>query len=262
MSNLKLERPLAIFDLEATGLNARADRIVEISIVKLMPDGSHEVHTFRVNPEMPIPMESQAIHGISDADVADCPTFDSLAPKINELLADCDLGGFSVINFDIPMLEEEFMRARITFDMTDRRIVDAQRIFHKKEPRNLTAAVKFYCNDTLENAHGAEADAVATMRVIEGQLEKYSDLPTDVDGLDKFSTARDVSWADRSGKLKWINGDIAINFGKKRGKTLRTLAEDDRSYLRWIMKSDFPRDTQEIVSNAMEGTFPDAPATD
>jgi DNA polymerase-3 subunit epsilon len=249
---LELKRPLAVFDIEATGLNSRADRIVEISIVKLMPDESQKIHTWRVNPLIPIPPEVTEIHGITDEDVADCPTFDDIAPAVHDILEGCDLGGYNILHFDIPLLLEEFMRARIIFKLDDRRMVDAQRIFHKKEPRDLKAALQFFCNETLTNAHGAEADAVATLQVIKGQLEKYEDLPHDVDGLDSFCNPRDPDWADRTGRLKTIRGDVAVNFGKMKGSLLKDLATKDPNYLRWIIRSDFPRDTQEIVRRFIE----------
>lgn len=250
--NIELRRPLAIFDIEATGLNARADRIVEICIVKILPGGNRDVHTFRVNPEIPIPPEAAAIHGITDADVAGCPTFDQVAPKIQELLRDCDLGGFNATNFDIPMLVEEFMRARIRFSLDGRRIIDAQRIYHKKEPRDLAAAVKFFCNERLEGAHGAEADALATLNVLEAQLSKYPDLPRSVEDLDEFCNPRDPGWADRSGRLRWSGNEVVINFGQKKGIPLTTLAKTDTKYLKWILRSDFPRDTQDIVQKVLD----------
>ena len=260
MVNLELTRPLAIFDIEATGLNARADRIVEICIVKIFPDNRREVHVFRIDPEIPIPPESIAIHGITNADVVGCPTFDEIAPKINELLTDCDLGGFSAINFDIPLLTEEFMRARIRFSLDGRRIVDAQRIFHKKEPRDLTAAVQFFCNESLEGAHGAEADACATVKVLEAQLARYTDLPHNIDELDMFCNPKDPCWADRSGRLKWSGNEIVINFGLKKGTPLRLLARTDAKYLKWIIRGDFPRDTQDIVQRVLDtGTLPIQP---
>ena len=164
-----------------------------------------------------------------------------------------------MLGFDIPLLTEEFMRAKRVFDMDGRRVIDMQRIFHKKEPRDLSAAVIFFCNEKLTGAHGAEADALATVKVLEGQLEKYTDLPHDIDKLDAFCSPRETDWADRTGRLKWVGDEITINFGKKKGSSLRVLADSDKSYLKWIMKSDFPRDTQAIVRDALEGTFPEAP---
>ena len=259
MLRLTLERPLVVLDIEATGLNSRVDRIVEICLVKISPDGSRDVHTHRINPGIPIPPAVRAIHGISDEDVADCPSFDDLAPQLFKLLEDCDLSGYNVLGFDIPILVEEFMRAKRVFDLEGRRIVDMQRIYHKKEPRDLSAALAFFCNETLTGAHGAEADALASVKVLEGQLQKYTDLPGDIDQLDAFCNPRNTDWVDRTGRLSWVDNEITINFGKKKGASLRVLADSDKNYLKWILKSDFPRDTQAIVRNALNGEFPPAP---
>ncbi|MEI6971930.1 MAG: 3'-5' exonuclease [bacterium] len=257
MTNLALTRPLAVLDIEATGLNARADRIVEICVVKMSPGGGQEVHTFRVNPEVPIPAEASAVHGITNVDVVDCPTFETIAPQLNALLADCDLSGYNAINFDIPMLAEEFLRARIRFNLDGRRIVDAQRIFHKKEPRDLLAALMFFCGEKLQGAHGAEADALATAKVLDAQLARYTDLPRTVEALDEFCNPRDPAWADRSGRLKWVGNEVVINFGQKKGMPLTALAKSDAKYLKWILRGDFPRDTQEIVQRVLDtGTIP------
>lgn len=261
MLAIKLDRPLAIFDIEATGLNSKTDRIVELSIVKLLPDGSREVRTFRVNPEMPIPAGATRIHGITDADVAGCPAFDQIAKDVHRLLDGCDLGGYNAIYYDIPMLMEEFLRAKIRFILDGRRIIDAQRIYHKKEPRDLSAAVAFFCNETLDGAHGAEADALATVKVLEAQLLRYPDLPRTAAELDEFCNPREPDWVDRSGRLKWEGGEAIINFGQKKGAAIRALVHDDPKYLRWILKSDFPRDMQEIIRKALEdGVYP-APET-
>jgi len=253
MFGLKLKRPLVIFDLEATGLNSRADRIVELSLLKIMPDGTRQVHTHRVNPEIPIPPDATRIHGITDQDVADCQTFDELAPKVLEILKDCDFAGFNVIQFDIPLLVEEFLRAQIRFDVSDRNVIDMQRIYHKKEPRDLSAALRFFCNETLEGAHGAEADTLAAAKVLEAQLVRYADLPRDISKLDAFCNPRDADWADSSGRLKWANGELAINFGKRKGVPVSTLVKQDPGYLRWILRGDFPRDTQDLVRRSLGG---------
>ena len=257
---LNLQRPLAVFDIEATGLNPRADRIVELSIVKVMPDGTREVHTFRVNPQIPIAPDAIRVHGITDADVAKLPTFADIAPHVYDLLEGCDLGGYNAVNYDVPLLVEEFMRARKIFSLDGRRIVDAQRIFHRKEPRDLAAAVAYFCGEQLERAHGAEVDALATVRVLDAQLERYTDLPQTVEGLDEFCNPKDPDWADRAGRLKWSGRDLTINFGQKKGVPLRVLVKDDPKYLRWILRGDFPRDMQDIVRAALEdGRFPAPP---
>ena len=254
MHKWQLDRPLAVFDIEATGTNPRADRIIELSVVKLMPPrGEQQVHSFLFSPGIPIPAESIAIHGITEEDVKGKPLFKDVAADIYRLLDGCDLGGYNIIRFDIPMLIEEFLRASINFSMEGRRIVDAQRIYHKREPRDLKAALSFYCNELFLEGHRAEADALATVRVIEGQFSRYSDLPRDLNELDKYCDLRDPSWVDRDGKLRWQNGEIAINFGKNKGKMVSELARVDVGFLKWILKSDFASDTKAIITKILEG---------
>jgi DNA polymerase-3 subunit epsilon len=206
-----------------------------------------------MNPGIPIPAEAIAIHGISNEKVANAPLFKDLAPKILQLLEGCDLAGYNVIRFDIPMLIEEFLRSGNTFDIASRRIIDAQRIYHKREPRDLKAALAFYCNELFLDGHQAEADALATVRVLEGQLERYNDLPKSMDELAKYCDLRDPSWVDRDGKLRWVDGEIAINFGKKKGEKLSYLAKTDTSFLKWILRGDFASDTKAIVTKILEG---------
>ncbi|MEI6563761.1 MAG: 3'-5' exonuclease [bacterium] len=254
MFKWQLDRPLAVFDIEATGINPRADRIIELSIVKLLPPkGTQEVKTFVINPGIPIPPESTAIHGITDADVAGKPLFKDLAADIYRFLEGCDLAGYNIIRFDIPMLIEEFLRASINFSMEGRRMVDAQRIYHKREPRDLKAALQHYCGELFLEGHRAEADALATVRVLEGQFTRYPDLPRTMNELDKYCDLRDPSWVDRDGKLRWVNGEIAINFGKKRGERVSELARNDPNFLKWILKSDFASDTKAIITKVLEG---------
>jgi DNA polymerase-3 subunit epsilon len=254
MYKWNLERPLVVFDIESTGTNPRADRIIELSLIKLLPPkGEREIHTFLMNPGIPIPAEAIAIHGISNEKVANAPLFKDLAPKILQLLEGCDLAGYNVIRFDIPMLIEEFLRSGNTFDIASRRIIDAQRIYHKREPRDLKAALAFYCNELFLDGHQAEADALATVRVLEGQLERYNDLPKSMDELAKYCDLRDPSWVDRDGKLRWVDGEIAINFGKKKGEKLSYLAKTDTSFLKWILRGDFASDTKAIVTKILEG---------
>jgi len=250
-----------LIDIESTGTNPRQDRIIDLAIVKLMPDGSRPTRVFRCNPGIPISAEAEAIHHIANADIAQAPAFAEIAGQIFELLKDCDLGGFGIVRFDVPMLTEEFARAGLAFPPDDCRLVDAQRIFHKKEPRDLTAALAFYCGEKHAGAHGAEADTLATLKVLEAQLEKYSDLPQTMEGLDAYcNIARDPAWADKSGKLKWVNGELVINFGVKyTGRKLRDLAQNDAKFLKWILKSDFPGDTKKIVADALEGKCPEKP---
>ena len=259
MAKLQLERPLAVFDIESTGISPRADRIVELAIVRLELDGVRNVKSWLIKPGIPIPGEAIAIHGITNEAVADCPVFEDIADEVLLFLRNCDLGGYNCLRFDIPILEEELIRVNRDLAQDDRRVVDAQRIFHQREPRDLSAAVTFYCNKKLEGAHGAEADAVATLDVIEGQLVRYDDLPCDIEALDKYCTPRDPFWADRTGRLRWLDGEITINFGKKKGQSLKSLAVSDSGFLKWIIRNDFPRDTIQIVGNALNGIFPEPP---
>lgn len=255
---LKLERPLAFFDIEATGLNRKTDRIVEIAIVKVWPDGVNETLELRINPQMPIPQVVQQIHGISDADVAESPVFDDVAREIADFLEDCDLSGYNLLYFDIPLLEEEFRRTVIPFSMQGRRVIDVQKIFHKKEPRDLSAAVAFYCDRPHDGAHGAMADALATYDVLLGQFEKYDDLPLDVDALDDYCKPDDNNFLDREGKLYWNDDNqVCINFGPHKGRTLRGLVDVDTQFLNWILRKDFSREVQDVVRNALAGSFPE-----
>jgi DNA polymerase-3 subunit epsilon len=259
MSGLILQRPLAVFDIESTGTDVQQDRIIELAIVTLYPEGRRETRTWLVNPGIPIPGEAAAIHGIKDADVADKPMFKDVACMIVAALDGCDLGGYNLLRFDIPMLEAEFKRACVTFKMEGRKIIDAQRIFHMKEPRDLSAAVVFYCGRRHENAHGAEADAEATLDVIQGQLVKYPDLPRDVENLDLFCAARPAEWVDRTGRFRWLNGRIVVNFGAKKGTPLDELVNTRNSFLRWLLENNFPSDTKDLVRKAMDGIYPVPP---
>lgn len=259
MFRWNLTRPLAVFDIESTGINPRTDRIVELAIIKLLPDNMRESHVMRLNPTIPIPPEATAIHGITDADVRSQPTFADRAKRIRDLLEGCDLGGFNIVRFDIPMLIEEFARCGEQIDLDKRRLVDAQRIFHMRERRDLAAALYFYCGEQHPDAHGAEADTLATIRVLEGQFSRYKDLPRSIEELDKLCNPRNPQWVDRMGKLKWLNGEVVINFGRKQDTSLRALAESDASFLNWMLKADFPLDVREIVQNALRGEFPEPP---
>jgi DNA polymerase III subunit epsilon len=254
---LNLDRPLVVFDIEATGVNKRFDRIIDLAILKIFPDGRQETHEFRVNPEMPIPAEATAIHGITDADVKDARPFKDVARRVAEVLEDCDLAGYNITGYDIPLLCEEFARAGVPFDADGRRVVDAQRIFHKKVPRDLPAALAYYCEEMHIDAHAALGDAQATFKVLQAQLQRYGDLPRNVDELDAFCNPRDPAWVDRTGRLKWVDGEVTINFGKKQGQKLRDIVQNEQSFLNWMLKSDFPRDTLEIVRNAMAGKYPE-----
>jgi len=259
MSKLTLNRPLAFFDIESTGTNPRIDRIIDLAVIRLLPGGKQDQCEFRFNPEIPIPPETTAIHGISDADVADSPPFKDQAAKVAEVFETCDLAGYNAIKFDIPMLVAEFKRAAVEFDMTGRKFVDPQRIFHQREPRDLTAALKFYCDELHLGAHGALDDILATVRIFLSQLDRYPDLPGDIDALHEVCNPRHPDWADLEGRLRWTHGEAAINFGKNQGRPLRELVQKDTGFLNWILQNEFPEDTKNIIRNAMKGEFPSPP---
>lgn len=244
---LKLERPIIFFDLETTGTNITHDRIVEISLIKILPDGSEIEKTRRINPGMPIPAEATAVHHITDQDVAEEPTFKQIGHSLAELLKDCDLAGFNSNRFDIPLLDQEFKRAGIPFDISTARFIDVQTIFHKKEPRTLVAAYRYYCNKDLEAAHSANADTRATFEVLQAQLEKYQDLPDSVEGLAEFSSAnRNV---DLAGRLIYDDQKReVINFGKYKGRLAEEVLRKDMGYFGWIMNGDFPQNTKDAFT--------------
>lgn len=257
MLNLKLERPLVVFDLEATGVNVQNDRIVEISVIKVMPDGSQEVKTRRINPEMPIPAEASAIHGIYDKDVVDEPTFKDISRNLYLYLEDCDLAGYNSNRFDIPMLVAEFKRAGLNFDIESRNTIDAFNIFKKIFPRTLTAAYKFFCGKELVDAHSAEADTLATLEILAAQLEKFEEIPNDMAELHKFCDDTDPDAVDSTGKFKWSGEKVIVNFGKNSGTSLEQIAVENPGFLRWIMRADFPDDAKDIAQNALAGQFPE-----
>ena len=244
---LKLNKPICFFDLETTGINVASDRIVEISILKVFPNGNKESQTWRVNPEMPIPAVVTAIHGITDEMVADEPTFKVLAPKVYALIKDSDLGGFNSNRFDIPLLAEELLRAEIDFDLKKALSVDVQTIFHKKEKRTLEAAYKFYCDKSLENAHSASADTLATYEVLLSQLERYEDLENDVSSLASFSSHK--QFADFAGFIGFTKeGDEVFNFGKHKGVLVEDVLEKEPGYFGWILNADFPLYTKKVLT--------------
>lgn len=243
---LKLNRPIAFFDLETTGVTVGADRIVEIAILKVHPDGKEEIKSYRVNPEMPIPAQVTEIHGLSDADVANEPTFKDLAPNLYLFLNNCDLAGFNSNKFDIPMLVEEFYRVGYEFDVMNRKWVDVQNIFHKMEQRTLVAAYKFYCQKELENAHSATADIKATYEVLLAQLERYADLKNDVEFLHEFS--RRGNHADLAGRFGYDEQkEVIFNFGKHKGKRVKDVLREEPSYYAWMMKGDFAQTTKSLL---------------
>lgn len=240
---LKLTRPIVFFDLETTGTNISTDRIVEISVIKLLPDGRVSTKTRRINPEMPIPAEATAVHHITDEDVAAEPTFKQVANSLAALLQGCDIAGFNSNRFDIPLLDQEFVRAGVDFDFSRARFIDVQTIYHKKEPRTLVAAYRYYCGKDLTEAHSALADTQATMEVLLAQLEKYDDLPTEVGALSEYAcNNRNV---DLMGRLVFDDqGREVINFGKYKGRLAEEVLAKDPGYYSWILNGDFAQNTK------------------
>lgn len=244
---LNLNKPICFFDLETTGVNITNDRIVEISVLKVFPDGSEELKTWLVNPGIPIPKEVTEIHGITDADVADKPTFKDLAKEINNMIKDSDLGGFNSNRFDIPLLAEEMLRAEVDFDMKNRVSVDVQTIFHKMEQRTLSAAYKFYCDKELEGAHGAEADTYATYEVLKAQIKKYDAIENDTKFLAEFSSRK--KFADFAGFITYNKkGEECFSFGKHKGKLVIEVLEKEPGYFGWLLNADFPLYTKKVLT--------------
>jgi DNA polymerase III subunit epsilon len=257
---LNLTKPLAIFDLETTGIKVATDRIVEISIVKVMPGGEQKIYTKKINPTIPIPPKTTEIHGISDEDVRDAPTFKDVAHELNQFLGNSDLAGYNSNKFDIPLLVEEFLRVDVDFDLKGRRFVDVQNIFHKMEPRTLAAAFKFYCGKELINNHSAEADAVATYEILKSQLDRYEGakikikngeiiepVVNDIDKLSKFSVQ--YKNVDLIGHIVLDDNNVEVfNFGKYKGKAVEKIFEKESSYYDWMMKGDFPLSTKKVIT--------------
>ncbi len=244
---LKLTRPICFFDLETTGINVAKDRIVEISVLKIFPNGNKESRTWLVNPEVRIPDEVIAIHGITNEKVATEPTFKELSKEIYELIRGCDLGGFNSDRFDIPLLAEEMLRAEIDFDMKNMVSVDVQTIFHKMEKRTLEAAYKFYCDKNLTDAHSAEADTKATYEVLLSQLDRYPDLENDIKKLAEFSSHKRT--VDYAGFIIWDDDDEEMfSFGKHKGKKVHDVLEKEPGYFSWILNADFPLYTKKVLT--------------
>lgn len=245
---LKLKNPIVFFDLETTGINVASDRIVEISYLKVFPNGNEEAKTIRVNPTIPIPAKTTEIHGITDEDVKNEPTFNEIAKNIAKVLEGCDIAGYNSNKFDIPLLAEEMLRAEIDIDLKKRKFVDVQVIFLKKEPRTLGAAYEFYCNKQLVNAHSAEADTRATYEILQSQLEKYTDLENDVDKLSEFSSHNQN--ADFAGRIIFDEKGVErFNFGKYKGLKVEEVFEKDPAYYGWMMNNDFPLYTKKVLTN-------------
>lgn len=258
--NIKLNKSIIFLDIEATGLSIGSDRIVEICLLKVNPDNSTEIKTERINPEMPIPELVSKIHGIYDADVANCPTFKQLAPALLKFIGNSDFAGYNSNKYDIPLLAEEFLRAEVDFDLEGRNLVDVQNIFHIMEPRNLSAAYKFYCNKTIENAHSAEADVVATFEIFKAQLDRYKDSElVDEKGNATKPVVNDISkLADFTAKTKNVDlagrivynekGQEVFSFGKHKDKPVTEVFAKEPSYYSWMMNGDFPLYTKKVLT--------------
>lgn len=242
--NLNLQKPLAFFDLETTGINIATDRIVEIAIVKVLPDNTRETYVKKINPTIPIPIEISEIHGIYDVDIIDCPKFEEIAEEVKSFIENCDLAGYNSNRFDIPVLVEEMLRAGLDIEIEKRQLIDVQNVFHKMEQRTLVAAYKFYCNKDLTNAHSAEADTIATLEVLESQLDRYSELENSVEFLTEFSTMG-MKTFDFAKRIAFDKEERPIfNFGKHKGRLVKDIFKKDPAYFSWIMKGDFSLDTK------------------
>lgn len=257
MRTLDLQRPLAFFDLETTGLDVEHDRIVEICVITLHPNGDRTTKTRRIHPGMPIPAGATAVHGITDADVQDCPRFGQIARGLIELLSGCDLGGYNIERFDIKLLRAEFGRCQIAFPDADCKIIDAYTIFSARERRDLSAAVQFYCDRELVGAHSAQADVLATIDVLHGQLQRYADLPTAIADLHAHLHPVDPNAVDPEGRFVWQDDQVVFNFGtKQKGLSLQRVAQTDRGFLQWMLRADFAPQAKKIAHDALAGVFP------
>jgi len=249
---LQLTKPLAVIDLETTGVNLGTDRIIEFAVVKILPDGTRIQKRKLINPEIAIPATSTDIHGITDEMVTDAPPFRQVAQELKQMLDGCDLAGYNSNRFDIPLLIEEFLRAGVVFEMKGRRMVDVQNIFHKMEQRTLSAAYRFYCNKTLEGAHGAEVDAAATYEILLAQLERYPELGTTLDSINK--TIGEAVIVDFARRFIMENGVEIFNFGKYKGKSVAEVLKAEPQYYDWMMKGDFPQNTKQKLTEIFTRT--------
>ena len=244
---LNLVKPIIFFDLETTGTDISKDRIVEICYIKVMPDGREIEYTKRINPEMHIPEGASAVHGIYDADVKDCPTFKEVAREIANEFEGCDVAGFNSNRFDLPLLAEEFLRAQVDIDLSRLRAIDVQVLYHKREPRTLSAAYKFYCGENLEDAHSALADTRATYNVLKAQLDHYEDLPNDMEALSKESSF--TNNVDFAGRIVYdAHGNEVFNFGKYKGMPVDAVLDRDPGYYGWMMNGDFSLNTKQVLT--------------
>ncbi len=251
--NLQLNRPLACIDLETTGTNLSVDRIVELAIVKVHPDGTRQVKRKLINPQMPIPKQSSDIHGITDEMVKDAPTFKQVANEIRQFLQHCDLGGYNSNRFDIPMLVEEFLRSGQEFSVDGIKLLDVQRVFHLMEQRTLSAAYKFYCSKVLEGAHGAEADATATYEILEAQIDRYPNIGNTLDSIINFCGEEEV--VDFARRFIRVNCVEVFNFGKHKGRPVEDVLKSEPQYYDWMMKGDFPMHTKQKLTEILNRTL-------
>jgi DNA polymerase-3 subunit epsilon len=250
---LQLNRPLAIIDLETTGINLGSDRIVEIAIVKITTDGQKQVKRKLINPEMPIPAAASEVHGITDEMVSAAPTFRQVANEVKQFIEGCDLGGYNSNRFDIPLLAEEFLRSGLEFDIRGRKLLDVQRIFHMMEQRTLGAAYKFYCNKVLDGAHSAEVDATATWEILEAQLERYPQLGNNLESILKVTGDEEI--VDFARRFIMDNGKEVFNFGKHKGRPVVDVLRSEPQYYDWMMKGDFPLHTKQKLTEILNRTL-------
>lgn len=257
LKNLILDKPLAFIDVETTGLQPNVDRIVELSILKIHPDGNYKYKSHRINPGIPIPAEATAIHGITDEDVVNERKFQEYASSVYDFLEGCDIAGFNVLKFDIPFLEAEMRRAGVPFQNSDRKLIDVQILYHLLEPRDLKSAYLKYCGKDMELAHTAQGDVKAAAEILDKQLEVHQNLPKNVAGLHALCRPGLDNYVDPEGKFIWSNGEIVCHFGRKYyGWTLKQLTSQAPDYLQWILSSDFSPDVKKLVYNALQGIFP------
>jgi DNA polymerase III subunit epsilon len=254
---MNFERPIVFIDIEATGSDATRDRIVEIALIKLQADNTRTEYLQRVNPGVRIPAEVIAVHHITNEDVALSPAFKDIAPQILAFFEGCDLAGFGISRFDIPLLKEEFKRCNMPFDTDNRCMIDGLTIYHQRERRDLTAAYEFYCQKKLVGAHGAQADAQASLEVLFAQVQKYTDLPQTIEGLHEYCNRQDDRYVDSTRKMIWKDGEAALNFGKYKGELLKDLVRKQRDYVEWVISDGkFPQEFVDICWKALRGEFP------
>jgi DNA polymerase-3 subunit epsilon len=259
MQNLQLTRPLVVFDLETTGIDVDKDRIVQIAMIRVDPAGGRTTFETLVNPEQPIPPAATNVHGIHDADVRDKPTFRQIRREVEDFLTDADLAGFNSVNFDLPLLQAELGRAGSEMDFPGVRHLDAMKIFHRMERRDLTAAYKLYCGQELTGAHNALADTEATLAILDAQIARYDEVPDEVDALHGFCNPDEGRYVDRKRKFLWDDqGEAEFTFGKYQGQSLNKVVTDQRgrSYLEWMLTSDFSEEVKGILRDALDGAFP------